>query len=182
MADLAGKNILLVIPKNQFHDDELSRTRAVLDPTGARIVVLSKTGQQAVGMNKTRITPDSRIVDWDKQKGVTGKYHAVLVLGGKGAPKSLWDDDILPQILTDHYRMERVIGAIGLGVGVLARVGLLSGEAAGPDDENFLAELEQAGVAPAPDAVTHYGNIITARDATAATQFAQTVVEALGKS
>ena len=78
--------------------------------------------------------------------------------------------------------MERVIGAIGLGVGVLARVGLLSGEAAGPDDENFLAELEQAGVAPTPDAVTHYGNIITARDATAATQFAQTVVEALGKS
>ena len=182
MADLAGKNILLVIPKNQFHDGELSRTRAVLEPTGAHIVVLSKTGQEAVGMNKTRITPDSRIVDWDKQKGVTGKYHAVLVMGGKGAPKSLWDDDILPQILTDHYRMDRVIGAIGLGVAVLARTGLLSGEAAGPDDENFLAELEQAGVVPSTDAITHYGNVITACDAEAATEFAQTVVNALKAS
>ena len=179
MADLQGKNILLVIPKNQFQDDELARIRAVLEPTGARIVLLSKTGQEAVGMNKTRTTPDSRIVDWDKQRGVNGKYHAVLVMGGKGAPKSLWDDDILPQILTDHYRMERVIGAIGLGVAVLARTGLLSGDAAGPDDEKFLAELEQAGVAPSPDAITHYDNVITARDADAATDFAQTVVDVL---
>ncbi len=182
MADLAGKNILLVIPKNQFHDGELSRTRAVLEPAGAHIVVLSKTGQDAVGINKTRITPDSRLVDWDKQNGVTGKYHAVLVMGGKGAPKSLWDDDILPQILTDHYRIDRVVGAIGLGVGVLARVGLLSGEAAGPDDEKFLAELEQAGVVPSTDAITHYGNVITACDAEAATEFAQTVVNALKAS
>lgn len=182
MADLAGKNILLVIPKSQFDDEELARTRAVLDPTGARIVILSKSGQEVVGMNKTRITPDSRIVDWDKQAGVTGKYHVVLVMGGKGAPKSLWDDDILPQILTDHYRAERVIGAIGQGVGVLARAGLLSGDAAGPDDAKFLAELEQAGVAPATDAVTRYDNVITARDADAATEFAQTVVAALGDS
>lgn len=182
MADLTGKNILLVIPKNQFDDAELSRTRAVLDATGARIVILSKSGQSAVGMNKTRITPDSRIVDWNKQAGVAGKYHAVLVMGGKGAPKSLWDDDILPQILTDHYRAERVIGAIGLGVAVLARTGLLAGDTAGPDDEKFLAELEQAGVAPSPDAITHYGNVITARDATAAEKFAQTVVAVLAKT
>lgn len=179
MADLTGKNILVVIPKNQFQDDELSLIRAVLDPAGARVIILSKTGQEAVGMNKTRITPDSRIVDWDKQPGVTGKYHAVLVMGGKGAPKSLWDDDILPQILTDHYRAERVIGAIGLGVAVLARTGLLSGEAAGPDDDKFLAELEQAGVAPANDAITRYDNVITACDADAATEFAQAVVAAL---
>jgi len=65
---------------------------------------------------------------------------------------------------------------------VLARTGLLAGDAAGPDDEKFLAELEQAGVAPSPDTITHYGNVITARDADAATEFAQTVVAVLAET
>ena len=135
-----------MIPKSQFEEQELFDTLEVLKATGARILVLSKSGQEAVGMNKTRFMSDGVLVDWDKQEGYAGKYHAVLVMGGKGAPKSLWDDTILPQILTDHFRADRVIGAIGLGVAVLARASLLSYEAAGPKDESFLSELEKAGL------------------------------------
>ena len=154
-------------------------TLEVLKATGARILVLSKSGQEAVGMNKTRFMSDGVLVDWDKQEGYAGKYHAVLVMGGKGAPKSLWDDTILPQILTDHFRADRVIGAIGLGVAVLARASLLSYEAAGPKDESFLSELEKAGLTRANASVIQDGNIITASGAEAATEFAHTVISVL---
>ena len=177
--NLQSKNILIVIPKSQFQEQELFDTLEVLKASGARILVLSKSGQEAVGMSKTRFTPDGMLVDWDKQEGYTGKYHAVLVMGGKGAPKSLWGDPILPQILTDHFRAERVIGAIGLGVAVLARASLLSYEAAGPEDEVFLSELEQAGLTRAHSVVVQDGKVITASGLEAAAEFAKTIISAL---
>jgi len=177
--NLQSKRILIVIPKSQFQEQELFDTLEVLKAAGARIHVLSKSGQEAVGMSKTRFTPDGMLVDWDKQEGHAGKYDAVLVMGGKGAPKSLWDDTILPQILTDHFRAERVIGAIGLGVAVLARASLLSYEAPGPEDEKFTEELEKAGLTRAHSSVLQDGKIITASGPDAATEFARAVISAL---
>jgi protease I len=179
IVNLQSKNILIVIPKSQFLEQELFDTLEVLKAAGPRIIVLSKSGQEAVGMNKTRFTPDGVLVDWDKQEGFAGKYHAVLVMGGKGSPKSLWDDPILPQILTDHFREERVIGAIGLGVAVLARASLLSYEAAGPEDEKFLSELEEAGLTRALSPVVQDGKVITASGPEAATEFARAIASAL---
>lgn len=177
--DLKSKNVLIVIPKSQFQEQELFDTLEVLKASGLRILVLSKSGQEATGMNKTRFMPDGMLVDWDKQQDVVGKYNAVLVMGGKGAPKSLWDDNILPQILTDHFRAERVIGAIGLGVAVLARASLLSYEAAGPDNEKFLLELENAGLTRSLSPIVQDERVITASGSEAATEFAQTILSAL---
>lgn len=178
LPDLSGKTVLIAIPKNQFDDQELHATRDPLLAGGAQVIVLSKTGAEAMGSQKTRFKPDGRIVDWDKEY-TSGKYDAVLVMGGKGAPKFLWDDSILPQILTDHYRAEKILGGIGLGVVVLARANLLSGEAAGPDDETFLQELESAGISHSPDPVAENGQIITAQGANAAGEFADAVIQAL---
>jgi len=177
--DLKSKNILIVIPKSQFQEKELFDTLEVLKASGLRILVLSKSGQEATGMDKTRFMPDGMLVDWDKQQDIFEKYDAVLVMGGKGAPKSLWDDNILPQILTDHFRAERVIGAIGLGVAVLARASLLSYEAAGPDNEKFLLELENAGLTRSLSPVVQDERVITASGSEAATEFAQTILSAL---
>jgi len=177
--NLKSKNILVVIPKNQFQEQELFDTLEVLKASGVNIIVLSKSGQEARGMNKSRFSPDGMLIDWDKQDGFSGKYHAVLVMGGRGAPKSLWNDPILPQILTDHYRAERVIGGIGLGVAVLAQASLLSGEAAGPDDELFLSELKKAGISLSKAPVIQENNMITAAGSEAAKEFARTVLDAL---
>ncbi len=176
---LKSKNILIVIPKSQFQEQELFDTLEVFKTAGLRTVVLSKSGQEAVGMNKTRYTPDGMLVDWDKQQGIPGKYDAVLVMGGKGAPNSLWEDTILPQILTDHFRAERIIGAIGLGVAVLSRASLLSDEAAGPQDEGFLSELDTAGLTRSPSPVVQDGKVITASGPEAAAEFARTIAREL---
>ncbi len=116
MSDLSRTNVLIIIPKSQFCGQELNGVRTVLQQCGANVVVLSKSGQEARGMNKEKYRPDGMIVDWNKQIGVDSKYHAVILVGGKGAKKSLWDDPIVPQILTDHYRFGRIIGALGSAI------------------------------------------------------------------
>ncbi|MBI5427811.1 MAG: DJ-1/PfpI family protein [Nitrospinae bacterium] len=176
---ISGKIIMLAIPKNQFDEEELFETRAVLESAGARTIVLSKTGQEAGGMKKTRFKPDGMIVDWNKQAGVAAKYDAVLVIGGKGSEKFLWDDPILPQILTDHYRAGKIVGASGLSVAVLARAALLGGEASGPDYAPFLKELAGSGTVRTDRAVTCCGKVVSASGGEASREFAETIVDLL---
>lgn len=180
MGNLSGKNILMVIPKNQFAEDELFETCKFLEAEGARVVVLSPKGQEAVGMNKTRFQPQGMLIDWNKQAGIHSKYDAVLLVGGKGAPKSLWSDPILPQILTDHYRAGRVVGALGLSVAVLARASFLNEKpASGPEDAVFLQELGAGGGYHSEDPVTCHERIVTARGGEAAREFAEAVTRVL---
>ena len=98
-------------------------------------------------------------------------------MGGKGSPKFLWPDPIFPQILTDHYRAGKLIGAIGLSVAVLARASLLNGEAAGPDDPQLIQEIENGNYAHTDKPVTSADRIVTGKDATAAEEFARKVIE-----
>ena len=173
-------NILLVIPRNQFAEEELFKTRETLDAAGAHTLVLSSTGKEAVGTNRTRFLPDGLVIDWNKQDGVVDKYNAVLLIGGKGAQKFLWDDALLPLILTDHYRAGSVIGAVGLAVAALARGAFLTGrEAAGPQHELFLKELDDAGAYHVDQDVVCSDRIVTARGGEAAEQFANRVLQIL---
>ena len=90
-------NVLIVIPRNQFAEDELFPLKEKLEAAGCRVWVLSRTGKEALGMNKTKFQPDGMLADWNKQEGVPGKYDAVIVTGGKGAPKTFTQHSRLSQ-------------------------------------------------------------------------------------
>ena len=112
---------------------------------------------------KTRLTPDGILVDWDKRFLPNKRYDAVLVVGGKGAKNSIWSDPVLPQILTDHYRSGKVVGALGISVVALARAGLLTGQDASvPDHEACIREVKDAGVYISEDPLTCSNRIVTA--------------------
>ena len=179
MGYLKGKNILLVIPKSQFCEDELKGVMGPLKDVGANVVVLSKTGQEARGSNKTKFQPDGILVDWDKQPGIIGKYDAVLVFGGKGAAKSLWDDSILHQMLTDHYRSRKIVGAIGTSVVVLAKAGLIQNFTPAPDEKKTRETLEAVGVIPTDKPLLESDNILVVKDATFVKEFVKKIVENL---
>ena len=176
MNNLSKKNILIIIPKSQFCEQELNGVRTVLQQCGANVVVLSKSGQEARGMNKEKFRPDGMIVDWNKQPGIKGKYHAVIVIGGKGAKKSLWDDPIVPQILTDHYRSGNIIGAIGTALVVLIRASLVNGEIPLPRDEETRVELKNLNAVCIDTPVTRIDNIILGQGADSAHHFCQQIL------
>ena len=175
--------ILLVIPQNHFCEQQLWDLKTVFDATSVKSVILSKSGLEAVGERKTRLTPDGILVDWDKRFLPNKKFDAVVVVGGKGAKKSIWDDPILPQILTDHYRSGKVLGALGLSVVSLARAGLLTGlDTSAPNHESCAQELKTAGAFIVDEPMTFSNQIVTARDDSSGKLLGKKILDLVGFS
>ena len=175
--------ILLVIPQNHFCEQQLWDLKTVFDATSVKSVILSKSGLEAVGERKTRLTPDGILVDWDKRFLSNKKFDAVVVVGGKGAKKSIWDDPILPLILTDHYRAGKVLGALGLSVVSLARAGLLAGlDTSAPNHESCAQELKTAGAFIVDEPMTYSDQIVTARDDSSGKLLGKKILELVGFS
>ena len=177
MSDLSRTNVLIIIPKSQFCGQELNGVRTILQQCGANVVVLSKSGQEARGMNKEKFQPDGMIVDWNKQIGVVGKYHAVILVGGRGAKKSLWDDPIVPQILTDHYRFGRIIGALGSAIVVLIKTSLVTGEVPMPDDEATYIELKNLNAVCVDVPVTSVENVVLGQGRSSVDEFSKKIID-----
>ena len=179
MSDLSRANILIIIPKSQFCEQELNGVRTVLQRCGANVVVLSKSGQEARGMNKEKFRPDGMIVDWNKQVGVEGKYHSVILVGGKGAKKSLWDDLIIPQIITDHYRFGSIIGAIGEALVVLLRASLIAGEMPLPKDQSTREELGRLNAVCVDIPVIRDENLVLGQSSDSVSEFSQAIIDCI---
>ena len=175
MSNLSGKYILIIIPKSQFCEEELYGIRSALENKQVRVVVLSRSGKEAIGMKKDKFQPDGMIVDWNRQPGIQGKYNIVILVGGKGARKSLWDDPIVPQILTDHYRSGSIIGAMGSALIVLVRASLVTGEIPLPKDADSLKELEILNAVCVDIPVTHTNNIILGQSSDSVDSFSEKI-------
>ena len=177
MGLLRGRNVLIIIPKSQFSEDELFGLRSSLKENGANVVVLSRSGQEAFGEKKETFKPDGMIVDWNKQPGVFGKYHAVILIGGKGAKKFLWNDPIIPQILTDHYRAGSIIGAMGSALVVLNRASLITGEIPLPQEDEARKELESLNAICVDTPVTSLGNMVLGQGGNSVSEFSNIILD-----
>ena len=108
------------------------------------------------------------------------KYDAVVVIGGKGSKNSIWEDPILPQILTDHFRAGKILGAFGLSVVALARAGLISQhEISAIDDQACLQELANAGAFPEEKQIIRAERIITSKDREGGKKFGEALLRML---
>lgn len=173
---------LLVIPQNRFCDQQLFDLKEVLEKDEGQCRILSKSGKEAKGETKSLIQPDGRLVDWNRYLQGKNKYDAVIVIGGKGSKSSIWEDSILPQILTDHFRAGKILGAFGLSVVALARAGLISRcEVSAVNDEDCLKELEEVGAFPEERSLVAIDKIITSNDPGAGKKFGEVLLEKLGE-
>ena len=171
---------LLVIPQNRFCEQQLFDLKEVLEGGGGECRILSKSGKEAKGEAKTLFQPDGMLVDWNRFLQGKPKYDAVIVIGGKGAKSSIWEDTILPQILTDHFRAGKILGAFGLSVVALARAGLVSRcEVSAQKEEACLKELDDAGAFPEDKNLVVVNRIITSNDPSAGKIFGETTLELL---
>jgi protease I len=141
MARLTGRNILLIIPKDYFDERQLEPLLEIFEKEDAIVNVASSKLKEAVGMRSGKITPDLLLVDC--MEGLTGDsyvteaghgtrqvkgiFHGVVIIGGQGARKYLWEDKILHLLVSDRHKSGFLVGAIGSAVPCLAIVGLLEG-------------------------------------------------------
>jgi len=87
------------------------------------------------------VQPDFAISDVN-----ASEFDAVVVVGGSGSPKYLWDDTQLRNLVRDAYADGKVVAAICLSPVVLARAGILTGKSATVfPSTDAVAELTKGG-------------------------------------
>lgn len=171
---LPGKKILMVVAPEQFRDEELFVPRDLFESLGAHVTVASTRTGGARGMLGGRATALAAI---DHVR--VDDYHAVLLIGGDGAPEHLWPNQRLQALVRQAHESDTVLGAICLAGVVLARAGVVDGEVAVWRSPEALAELAAAGVRPAEQDVVCAGRVITGSGPQAADRWARAVIEAL---
>lgn len=196
MGRLTGKNVLMVIPKDYYNEEELDIPLKIFKEEDAKVLIASAKLKDAVGLNGGSMTPDLLLVD--AMEGITGDsyvtagkgtrqikgiFHGTVVVGGRGAKSYLWKDEMLRLLLNDRYRSGFVVGAIGMAVPALAAAGLTeSQEVASDDSKACLEVLEKNKTLLAEEEVFVLERIITAKGASVAEPFARAMVEAMEKT
>jgi len=193
MARLEGKNILIIIPKDYYDEEELDYPLKKLREEGADVRIASSKLKEAVGMKSGRIMPDFLVVD--AIEGITGDsyvtggkgtrqvigvFHGVVVIGGRGARKYVWPDKLTRLLISDRFKSDMVVAAIGQGVPALGIAGLLENiEVAAPQDKHTLEELDKAAAILAEENMVIHERIITAVGAEAVEEFTEAIIEAV---
>ncbi len=193
---LVGKNILIIIPKDYYDEDQLEPLLDRFRAEGADVRVASSKFKEAVGMKNGRYMPDVLLVD--AIEGITGDayvtggrghrqikgvFHGVVVVGGKGAKKHLWKEKLVRLLLIDRYKSDMVVGAIGNAVPCLAEADLIRNvEIAAEVDKFTEPELEKAAAILTDEAVCVYERIVTARGSDAVQEFADAIIPLIAQT
>ena len=198
MGRLSGKNMLMIIPKDYYNEEELDIPYEIFKSEDANIIIASGKMKEAVGMKTGRRMPDRLIVD--TMEGIVGDsyvtggtgtrqikavFQAVVVVGGSGARNYLWKDKIIRLLLVDRYKSKFVVAAIGHGIGCLAESSLVENRAVPVNESEakkpFLKILEEGKALLSNQDVIVHERLIMGKDASVAEAFAQAVVEEVAK-
>ncbi|MCX7748072.1 MAG: DJ-1/PfpI family protein [Clostridia bacterium] len=172
------KKVVMVIAQKNFEDSELFKPKAILEASGAKVIIASKTTDEAIGMNGAKVKPDIKISDIH-----ANKYDALIVVGGSGSIDTLWEDLDLRSVAQKAYKKCKLVCAICAAPVVLAKAGILDGKQATmyPWDEG-IKELEKYGAIYTDQEVVVDGKIITGRNPDASAAFGQKIAQKLGIS
>ena len=198
MGRLTGKNILIIIPKDYYDEEELEIPYELFKSEDANIIIASGKMKEAVGMKTGRRMPDRLIVD--SMEGITGDsyvtggtgtrqikavFQGVVVVGGSGAKNYLWEDKIVRLLLTDRYKSEFVVAAIGQGIGCLAAASLLEALEVPVNESTakkpFLKILEKGKALLSDEDLIIYERLVIGKDSSIVEAFAQAVIDEVEK-
>ena len=197
MERLAGKNILIIIPKDYYMESELNPVIESMKSESANVLVASNKLKEAVGMKGGRINPDVLIVDAiegitgdsyvSAAKGVRqikGVFHGVIVIGGNGARSYLWKDELVRLVLNDRHRSKMVVAAIGSAVPCLGKAELLQNleVTTEPGNKKAIKELEKARAIIVDEPVTSHNRVYTVQNAEAIAAFLNPFIEDVAKT
>lgn len=173
-----GKKILIVIAQEQFRDEECFVPKKVFEAVGVKVTVAAEATKTAKGMLGGTIKPDIKISD-----ARVDDYDAVVITGGSGSRKYLWDNKALQKLVTEADAQKKVISAICISPVVLARTGILKGkESTVFKSPDTVSELKEHGAVYLDREVVVSGRVVTGRDPASAEAFGKAILEALKKA
>jgi protease I len=174
--NLKGLKVLFLVAAKGFQDEELEKPRRILEAAGAEVVVASVSagpvsGQGGLALHAISIV-EARPTD----------FAGAVAVGGVGSV-DLWGNGIAHKFFRMASNDGKPIGALSLGVGLLAKAGLLEGKAATiwltPD---ALRVLKDGGARYEKKPVVIAAGIVTADGPASAESFGNIFAELLDGS
>lgn len=169
---IGGKQAVLIVARENFHDDEFFEVRRALDAASMQTVVASTRMGFVVGMVGNRAEVNLMVTQLK-----VDDYDAVVFLGGLGAIQYFENPAVL-NVARQAVAKGKVVGAISIAPTILANAGVLTGKRA----TSFITErdrLQQAGAVYTGTPVERDGSIITAVGPVAASEFGRAVAGAV---
>lgn len=160
---------VLVPLVNGFNEVELSTIVNLLRRSPIDVVTVGLVSSIVEGETKQKIMTDKRITEVDPNK-----FDALILVGGDPGYQEFLNSSRIINLIKSFNEKEKLIGAIGESVIVLAKAGIL---------ENRLATcypgFEKQIPRPRSYKVVRDGHIITGRDVSSSIIFALKIVEKL---
>jgi len=166
------RRAVLIVPRENFHDEELFGTMRVLDMAGIETIIASTNIGTLRGILGN--AAEARILV--NQLRVSD-YDAIVFIGGPGVVE-YFDNPVALSIAREAADKGKVLAAISIAPAVLANAGVLGGVKA----TSFLSErnrLIEAGATYTGVPVERDKSIITCSNPMAVTQFGRAIVETL---
>ena len=171
--ELEGKRVLMVVAPEGYKEEELSVPSGIFKDSGAEVVVASTRTGIARGMSGGEVAVNLSVGDVN-----ISDYDAIVIVGGVGSMKYLWDDSDLRDMVRAAYDNHKAVAAICLSPVVLARAGILRDK----ECTAFVTakeELIKNGGRYRDAGVVVSGNIVTAKGPEYAREFAMAVSDVM---
>lgn len=172
MSKLQGKKILMIIASQNFRDEELFKPRELFIKEGMEVILASSSLETSRGMLGGTAKPDILIGDVKVEE-----FEAIIFVGGIGASE-YWNNPIAHKIAKEAVSLNKLICAICIAPVTLANAGILDEKKVTVFRSEVKAIKRKGGIYTGK-AVEVDGNIITAEGPQAATEFGQTIINAL---
>ncbi|MBF0361458.1 MAG: DJ-1/PfpI family protein [Oligoflexia bacterium] len=167
-----NKKILMIVSADNFRDEEYQEPREIFEKAGATVTVACSSKKISVGMFGMKITPDLLINDVKVEA-----YDAIVFVGGTGSVEYFGNKKAL-EIACESVKLNKILAAICLAPGILARAGVLKGKRATVYSSE-MENLRESGAIYSDSSVERDGKIVTANGPSAALKFAETILNVM---
>jgi len=169
-----SKKVVFIIAQEGFRDEELQKPKELLEDREFNVSVAAPKAEKAIGKLGAEVEPD---LSWEQVS--TQDFDAIVFVGGPGMKQYLEDDKTIT-LAKEFAKANKIVAAICVAPSILANAGLLMGKkvtAFPTEEENIVNRgAEYSGMPVEVD-----GNIITAKDPSAALDFGEKIAWQLGE-
>jgi protease I len=168
-------DVLMVIAPEGFRDEEYFFVREELEKLGHKISVASTKDVAVSSVNLKEVVVDLLIDESD-----VADFDALVFVGGPGATV-YFDNEKVLEMCYQIIEQGKILGAICIAPGILARAGVLSGKKA-TSWSSEKVNLDEVGAITSDSHVVVDGQIITADGPNVSREFGHKIGEILKNS
>ena len=171
---MVKKSVILIIPAQNFNEEEYLIIRNALERADVKIFIASDSNFLCLGSNGLKVKNDVQLYNLHESN-----FGGIILVGGSGM-RNYWNNKTIQSIAQKFAKNKKAIGAICSAPIILAKAGIISGSATCHSDDKRTLESEGIDYNDVP--VDIQKNIITAQSPAAAPEFVKAFLYELAKN